>query len=293
MRRKLLVVTAMVMAISSGAAYATTAPTPAPGQTAGNLDGGSFTVSSNAGSAAKPVAVSLSEKLSEAPDTVHFPSQVRPAPGEAILTKVYGLAAPYVKYFPTCSIAKMDATGTENSSTSGTWWAGCPKGSLLATGVVNSVIGVTDLTQPATFPCTLDLEVYNAGGGNLAYAFEVPTASSCGPETTSDATPYAGTIKTQGKYLVNNVIEPKDISTDAGGTGLFGSLTSESLTWKKATVKVHGKTYPDIVETACLKKARPYTITYTSTTDVNYQLPGDAPTAANTFKDTVTGSAKC
>ena len=97
--------------------------------------------------------------------------------------------------------------------------------------------------------------------------------------------PWTGTVSQAGKYLDINTPEPADISYNAGNLGLFGSLETETLNFKKLSVKKAGKVYPYIESVGCSKSARPYTITYTAT-DSN----SGSPTVGSA---TVKGSAKC
>ena len=88
-----------------------------------------------------------------------------------------------------------------------------------------------------------------------------------------------------GKYLVTNVPEPADVAYNAGNTGLFGSLQTEVLHFKRMTVKKGSKVYPYIESIGCSKHSRPYTITYTATESTT-----GSPTVGS---GTVKGAAGC
>ncbi len=96
--------------------------------------------------------------------------------------------------------------------------------------------------------------------------------------------PGPASIKQAGSKLVNDVPEPADVSYDAGNIKLFGSLQSETLNWKKLTVKHGGKTYPYLASTGC-KGSRAYSIAYTATESTS----GSPTVGAGTVK----GSGKC
>ena len=66
--------------------------------------------------------------------------------------------------------------------------------------------------------------------------------------------------------------EPADISTSAGNLpSTFASLVSETLNWKKLTVKQGGKVYPYLESTGCKSGKRPFAIKYTATTSSSLQ----------------------
>ena len=76
--------------------------------------------------------------------------------------------------------------------------------------------------------------------------------------------------------------EPADVSYNAGNIGLFGSLQTEVLHFKKMTVKKGGKVYPYIESTGCSKHSRPFTVSYSAT-----QSNSGSPTeAVGTVKGT-------
>jgi hypothetical protein len=272
MKRRLGVLTALLCLGGAGAALAA-GPVSSPP----NTYTGSFSVGGAAGTPAKPAAVSLTETLGMSSTT----SGNVGAPLTNIRTTTYGVKAPNGAMFPTCTVAKISA----NNGNNGKWNAVCPSGSLVATGSVTAALTSpsANLAGPGS-PCQLGLHVYNGGKGKLTFFFTT-SPSQCAGLTTGDAAPWQGTVSESGKNLITNVPEPADVSFNAGNVGLFGSLQTEVLKFKKMSVKKGGKTYPFIESTGCLKKARAYSVTYTAT-----QSNTGSPTEAI---GTVKGSAGC
>jgi hypothetical protein len=272
MRRRVLAATVVVCLCGAGAAYAAGPVTGAPNSyTAG------FAVSGAAGSAARPAPAALTETLGMSNTN---PSDVG-APLVDIKTTTYGVKAPNARFFPTCSVAKISA----NNGNGGKWNAVCPKGSLVASGTVTAALTSpsANLAGPGA-PCALGLWVYNGGPGKLVFFFTTSPAQ-CDGLTTGDAAPWVGTVSEAGKYLVTDVPEPPDVSYTAGNIGLFGSLQSEVLHFRKMTVTKNGKVYPFIESIGCTKHSRPYSASFTAT-----ESNGGSPTLGQA---TVKGTAKC
>ncbi|HTW11327.1 MAG TPA: hypothetical protein VME01_01180 [Solirubrobacteraceae bacterium] len=240
------------------------------------------------GGAKKNVGITMTESLGSTPPTGFG----RPYPLADILTTLYGVSAPYAKYFPKCTVAMINDAGG-----SGKWNSICPKGSLVAKGTVGSSLGDSTANDPtlsnAGNPCNLSLWVYNAGPGKLAYFFTVSSSTACMGLNTGAAAAYPGTAVEKGHSLVNNVPEEADISFNAGGAGLWGPLLTETLTWN-GKVKVKGKTYSYLVSTGCKGKSRPWSVSYTGT---DYTGTNAAPTSDVTTNlltpVTVSGKASC
>ena len=270
MRRRLVAVTALMCLLAAGAAYGAVAPVPDNGNI--NTYMGVYKVSHGAGTANKPVAVSMVENLGMGSVTAGNVG----APLTDIKSTIYGLKS-NGQYFPKCTTKMIDSNTTR-------WNGVCPKNSLVASGTVNSVLVPATLAQANATPCNLKLSVYNAGPGQLAYFFTVPSPRSCAGLSTGAAAAYTGTVKQAGKNLINDVPEPADISTSAGNiNGTFGSLVSETLNWKKLTVKKAGKVYPYLESVGC-KSKRPFAIKYTATTSSSLQPQ---------YSATVTGTSGC
>ena len=272
MRKKLGAITALVCLIAAGAAYGAGPVTGGP-----NSYTGSMSVSGAAGTAAKPAAAAWTENYGMGSTT----SGNVGAPLVSIKTTIYGLKAPNAKYFPTCTANKINADNGNN----GKWNGVCPKAALVGTGTVTAALTApnVNLAGPGS-PCSLVLWVYNGGPGHLTYFFTTSPAQ-CDGLSTGAATAWTGTDYESGKYLVTNTPEPADVSYNAGNVGLYGSLVSETLRFKKTTVKHAGKTLPFIESIGCSKHARPFTIAYTAT-----ESNTGSPTVGT---GTVTGSSNC
>lgn len=272
MRYRVLATIVVACLCSAGAAYGAGPVTGGP-----NTYGGGFAVAGAPGTATKPKAVALTESLQMGSTT----SGNVGAPLVNIKTTTYGVKAPNGRMFPVCTANKINANGNN-----GKWNAVCPKGSLVATGTVDAVLVQSSLQGPGA-ACDLDLSVYNGGPGKLTFFFTVPTTGpGCDGLATGAAAAWTGTVSEAGKYLVTNVPEPADVAYNAGNTGLFGSLQTEVLHFRRMTVKKGKSVYPFIESTGCVKHARPFTIAYTATTS-------NTPSAANESGATVKGTAAC
>lgn len=272
MRHRVFATIVVLCLLGAGAAYAAGPVTGAP-----NSYTAAFAVSGATGSSARPAPAALTETLGMS----NTNSSDVGAPLVDIKTTTYGVKAPNGAMFPTCTAAKISA----NNGNNGKWNAVCPKGSLVATGTVQAALTSPskNLAGPGA-PCSLGLWVYNGGPGTLVFFFTT-TPAQCDGLTTGDAAPWVGKVSEQGKYLVTNVPEPPDVSYNAGNIGLFGSLQSEVLHFKKMTVKKHGKVYPYIESIGCSKHARPYSAAFTAT-----ESNTGSPTLGQA---TVKGAAKC
>ena len=273
MRGKLLAITALVCLIAVGAAYAAGPVTGGPNTYTGN-----FSVAGGAaGTVAKPKAVAMTETLGMGSATAGNVG----APLVDIKTTTYGVTAPHAKYFPKCTANQINTQGGSTQK----WNAVCPKGSLVATGSVTAALTspTVNLAGPGS-PCVLQLWVYNAGPGKQTFFFTT-TPAQCDGLTTGAAAAWTGKVYEQGKYFVTDTPEPADVSYNAGNVGLFGSLESETLNFKKLTVKHAGKVYPYLESVGCSRHVRPFTITYTAT-----QSNSGSPTVGS---GTVKGMAGC
>jgi hypothetical protein len=271
MRWKLSAIMVAACLFAAGAAFA-----------AGPVAGGPNTYTGNfavagAGSAAKPVATSLVETLGMANAT----SGDVGAPLVNIKTTTYGVKA-NGQYFPKCTVSEINGDNGHN----GKWNGVCPKGALVATGSVHAALTSpqANLAGPGA-PCSLGLWVYNAGAGKLTFFFTASPAS-CDGLSTGAAAAWTGTVTQAGKTMITNVPEPADVSYNAGNIGLFGSLQTEKLSFKKMTVRHAGKVIPFIESMGCQKGARPFSVTYMATTS-------NSPSSANESGATVKGSSKC
>jgi hypothetical protein len=268
--RKLLAMTAFLCLLAAGTAYATVSAPP-------NTYGGSYTVVGAKGSGNKPVPVAMVEKLVMGSTT----SGNVGAPLTEINSTVAGLKS-YAGYFPKCSPNQIN----EDNGHNGKWNAICPKGSLVASGHVQAALTSpsSDLAGPGA-PCSLGLWVYNGGVGKLTFFFTT-TPEQCDDLATGVAAAWTGTVREAGRTLVTNVPEPADVSYDAGDIGLFGSLETETLRFKKLTVRHGGKVVPFLASIGCQRDARPFSVTYTATTS-------NSPSSANESTGEVKGAHKC
>ena len=250
----------MAMLASASAAYA-----------AGdnNYAGTAFSFSKGAGTKSHPVGVSFKETLKAKNNDATKAAAVL----TNIKTKIYGLVN-NGQYFPTCSGSKMLAQKSDKF---------CPKKSKSASGFVNSLLGGTSLALSKTTACNPDLDSFNAGKNKLWFFFTTHSALQCNGLTTGATAPWQGRISYQGKYEVLNVPLPIDISTQVAGiTNLYGSLIKQQLNWYKYSTKVKGKTVYNNASIGCLHGKRPWSVTFTSTTNGSNRQTG-----------TVSGSAKC
>ena len=263
MRRKIIILTALfTLAVGATAAYGATAVNTYSGTTQ------SF--SKGAGSKKKPVGTSFKQTL--------VANNTDPSKAAAVLVnikvKIYGLVS-NAKQFPTCSNNKMISMKSDSF---------CPKASKFATrpGQLAARRPVARDEQPAppatrTSTCSTRARASCGSSSPLTRRYSAPAL------TTGATAPYPGTISQQGKFQVTNIPLPADISTEvAHQPNFYGSLIKETLNWRKVSVKVKGKTVFNNVSVGCQKGKRPWSITYTSTTN-----------GSDRQTSTVSGSAKC
>lgn len=272
MRKKLGALTALLCLIATGAAYAAGPVTGGP-----NTYTGAMSVAGAAGTTVRPAPAAWTETYGMGSTTTGNVG----APLVDIKTTIYGLKAPNAKYFATCTANKINA----NNGNNGKWNSICPKASLVGSGSVTAALTSpkVNLAGPGS-PCSLTLWVYNGGPGKLTYFFTT-SPSQCAGLSTGAAAAWTGTVSQSGKNLVTNTPEPADVAYNAGNVGLFGSLVSENLKFRKVTVRHAGKTLPFIESIGCSRHARPFTISYTATDSTS-----GSPTVGT---GTVKGSANC
>ncbi|HTW09571.1 MAG TPA: hypothetical protein VME46_18845 [Acidimicrobiales bacterium] len=223
-----------------------------------------------AGSSTDPSAIGFTENY-----VVGGTAGNRPAPLMHIRTTIYGVVS-NGKKFPTCSVAKILASGTDTA---------CPTGALVATGRITAMFGPASdqSSSPGqTTPCDPVLDVWNAGQGKVVYFFVEGASSSCAGMTTGAIAPFSGTIRIAGKDLVMNTPFPRSVSYPSPNIEL--SLMSETLTWKNLSTKLrNGRTVPYFASITCKNGGRPYSTAFTA-------QPG--PTAAPQ-SGTVRGVQRC
>jgi hypothetical protein len=261
LRRKIIIVTALCTLVGATAAYGA--------QALNTYAGTNQTFSKGVGSKSKPVGVSYKTML----QAKNVDSTKAAAVLIHITTRFYGLVS-NGKSFPTCSATKMEALKSDSF---------CPKTSKFATGLVNSLLGDPSLALSNRIKCNPNLDVFNAGPGKLWFFFTTHSAIQCAGLTTGQTAPYPGTIKQQGKFQVTDIPLPADIATRvANQPNFYGSLIKETLNWSKLSTKVKGKTVFNNVSVGCLHGKRPWSITYTATSN-----------GQDRETKTVSGSAKC
>ena len=201
----------------------------------------------------------------------------RTAPLTDIKTKIYGVTT-NGKDFPTCSQAKIAAAKSDT---------GCPKGALVASGFITAILGPeTDQTATAAgqAPCDPLLDVWNGGQGKVVFFFvdQAPNhLCANGAVPTGFVGPFVGTAKVVGKTLVQDTPIPASVSFPLAG--VEGSLTGETLHWKKLTTTKNGKAVAYNASVACKSGKRPYSVTFTAETG-----PG-----GTSESQTVSGTQKC
>jgi hypothetical protein len=266
LRRVVVVATAFAVLIAAASAYAATGGF--------NSYTAKLTFGSNkTGSKSAPAAGGFTQKY-----VANGTGGNRTAPLTDIKTTIYGLVSDG-KDFPTCSLSKIQAAKSDT---------GCPKGALVATGSITALLGpANDPSATATgiAPCNPLLDVWNAGQGKVVFFFvDVAPDHLCagGAVPTGFVGPFPGTVKTVGKNLVMDTPIPSYVSFPL--TGVEGSLTGETLNWKKLTKKLkNGKTVAYGASVGCKNGKRPYSVKFTAENGPGGQQQSD----------TVSGSQKC
>jgi hypothetical protein len=262
LRRIMIATAALAVLVAAGVASAATSTTF-------NSYGGSLTVKpKSAGSPTKPSPLGFTQILAAKSARAAYNA----APLVDIKLTMYGLKVDTKDFTATCSISFMTLHKSD---------AGCPKGSMVASGDVTAAVGPTNL-QGATIACIPLLHVYNTGGGGLAFFFVITGAHQCAGQSTGSVPPYPATIKAGPRNtLVQDTPLPPDASTDAANLHLYGSLIHETLVWPKLTTTVKGKTVSFLSSVGCKAGKRPWSISYTATDGATKQTA------------VVSGSQKC
>ncbi len=246
MRRKLVVavITVLGMLAVATAAYAAL----------NTYAGSSLSFSRGVGTKAKPVGVRRIETLQV--------KNTDPTKAAAVLTretfKIYGLAS-NANQFPTCSPTKMVQLKSDKF---------CPAKSKFASGLVHTLLGDPTLSLANRTKCNPNLDVFNGGKHKLIFFFTTSSALQCAGLTTGAVAPYFGTVKSVGKFEVIDIKLPADISTRVENQpNLYGSLIGQRVTYYKVSTKVKGKTVYNSVSVGCQKGSRPWSITFTATSN--------------------------
>ena len=200
----------------------------------------------------------------------------RTAPLTDIKTTIYGLKSDG-KDFPTCSMAKIVAAAKRH---------GVPEEALVASGSITAILGPVasqSSSAPGQLPCDPLLDVWNAGRGRSC------SSSSTGPphvrrrcdhdRHASGRSPAPSRRRQEPRA---GHPDPDDVSFPIAG--VEGSLTSETLNWKKHDTKLkNGKTVALRPSVACKSGKRPYSVAFTA----------EPSAGAAEVTQTVTGTPKC
>jgi hypothetical protein len=203
----------------------------------------SLTISKGVGSAKKPVALRMVEKL-----VATAPMGERAAPLTNIKLTIHGVKLDAGK-LQTCSDAKILQNKISPTGA-------CPKGSLIGTGGVQARLGSgSNNTVPGT-PCNPYLNVFNGGPKTQVFYFWTKSANNCGGLATGSTAPYDGHISYKGGNAVINVPLPPDISTKvAGQPNLYSSLIAQTVNYAKQGY---------MVGVGCQKGKRAWSVAFTA-----------------------------
>lgn len=238
MRRAVIIITSLIVIGAATAAYASSGPYT-----------GSLTFSAkHPGTPKQPAPIAFKLNVNST-----APSGMRPPVQLDIKIRIYGMKLDG-KDFPSCALSAIATAHND---------AFCPKGSVVATGYIQSLLGgATDFSAPGA-ACDPRLDVLNSGQGKLSYFFVTDATHACAGLRTGDTPPYPGTYKNAGKYFVSDVPVPRYI--DYPLAGLVGSLQNEYLHFTTLTRTLHGKKVISQASVGCMKGKRPYSITTTTT----------------------------
>jgi hypothetical protein len=206
---------------------------------------------SKAGSASAPSPLSWTENYAATGTGGN-----RSAPLTDVRWKIYGLVSDG-KDFPTCTVAKIAAAKSD---------ASCPKGAMIGSGSITSVVGLTSNTStsaPNTFECDPLLHEWNAGPGKVALFFVIQAPNhSCGAIPPGTVGPYQATAKQQGKIWVLDTPVPRYVTFPI--PGLEGSVKTLHMVHFNLHKKVKGKTVAYLASTGCQNGKRPYSVSFTA-----------------------------
>jgi hypothetical protein len=257
MRRIIIIGTAIAVLVGAASAYA-----------ALNTYTANVTVAGGAGSPKSPVPVAVTEHYGATNVTAGLVA----APLVDIKTTIYGLQSNAGK-FPTCNGNTISVRKDDTF---------CPAKALIATGSVHAELGSPSLKATGAIPCNPFLHAWNGGPGTAWFFFLTSSQHLCATLHTGDTQAYPATISQQGKNLVINLPLPSYISTAvAHHPGLYGSLITETLSYRKVTTRVNGKTVGYISSVGCLHGKRPWKVQFT------------AVSGSTKETKTVSGSAPC
>lgn len=264
MRRKAFALVAVLALVACGAAYAATGP-----------DTFTSSVSAKAtGSKHKPKPVKIVQTMKIKNKTAG--NHAIPAVLVNVLT---GDSKTHVKSsMPKCTAAKINAAGNN----SGKWNKVCSSKSVLGTGKVTATLYTAQQTSSKAVACKgLGLHVYNAGKGKLSFFLTIANPSSCDGLSTGAAQAWTATYKNEKGGVDLNIPIPADASVNAGGSGLWTAIDTQTLTLSSKFSE----------STGCKKGKRSYTYTVGST-DKQSSAEGNQVVKPE-YKKTLKGSSKC
>jgi hypothetical protein len=194
---------------------------------------------SKSGTAKKPKAASINV-------VIQSPTE-NPATSDKVVVK-FGKGVTFNnRAFPTCSLAKINATRS---------LSGCPKGSIVGKGTARA-LGLVGQTR---VPSTLKVTAVNSPGNQLQLFVETNT-----PITV--AAPITGRlVKSSGPYGYQlNVQIPDELQEIIPGTAWAPLTYFQVRVQATTTVKRGGKrvSVPYVATTKCPKGGWPFTSTYT------------------------------
>jgi len=231
--KKFVTIAAVATACLAPAAAAFASATPSP------LQINATAKVAKGGSKHKPKPVSVASDVSTATtDGSRQESFAR-------LDVAFGGVRSNGKYFPKCTVAQIDAAQSD---------AGCPKGSLIATGKLTALVGPeSDFSSPGV-TCEKDVHLYNAGQNKVANILVGPAQNCAGVGylppwglTWSDKGGVQG-----GQMLLNPI--PTNISHPL--PGVLGSTTHLITNYKKLTTTVKGKKVGYLESIGCKGKRK-------------------------------------
>lgn len=148
----------------------------------------------------------------------------------------------YGRYFPTCSLAKIAAAQSDSV---------CPKGSLVGTGPIHSLVGPGNNFAALGSPCDRETHSYNGGQNKLVVIFVGPGTKCLG---TSYTPPFTArwTSSGLGGGQTNVTIPPFNQTNPV--PGLLVSTFDLSFTFPKRVITVKGRKVSYLMSVGCKGK---------------------------------------
>ena len=264
MRRLIIIGTAAAVLVGAAAAYA-------------NFDtygGSNLAISRGAGTAKKPVGLSMVETIK-----VHAPAGHRAAPENHILLKIYGVKLDVGK-LPVCT----DAMIVQNKANPD---GNCPAGSVIGDGPTNAFLGPqatsSNSAAAGVVACNPYIHVFNGGPSTQVLYYYTKSATDCHGLTTGATDPFDAHISYSNGWAVIDLPVPADLSTNVAHLPhYYSSLVAQTVTFAKT---VGGKVY--MAGVGCKSGKRPWLM---KLTDQNYPPPNGN---GKTESQTITGSSPC